>query len=74
MVLVLMEEEGNPLNPEGYPTSYLWENVFKKDSMMDIIQNFFIFKLRKIKKYYRTVQRSILKNNLLFFQDTINWM
>ena len=22
---------GNPPNPYGYPTAYLWENVFQKD-------------------------------------------
>lgn len=32
--------KGNPPNENGYPTSYLWEKVFVKDSMMDIIQKF----------------------------------
>ena len=32
--------KGNPANSEGYPTSYLWEYVFKKESMMDILQKF----------------------------------
>lgn len=32
--------KGNPANPDGYPTAYLWEYVFEKDSMMDIIQKF----------------------------------
>ena len=32
--------KGNPANPDGYPTSYLWEYVFQKDSMMDILQKF----------------------------------
>ena len=32
--------KGNPPNPDGYPTAYLWENVFRKDSMMDILQKF----------------------------------
>lgn len=32
--------KGNPANPHGYPTSYLWEVVFQKDSMMDILQKF----------------------------------
>lgn len=32
--------KGNPANPDGYPTSYLWEQVFQKDSMMDILQKF----------------------------------
>ena len=32
--------KGNPANPDGYPTAYLWEQVFQKDSMMDILQKF----------------------------------
>lgn len=32
--------KGNPANTNGYPTSYLWENIFQKDSMMDILQKF----------------------------------
>lgn len=31
---------GNPANPDGYPTAYLWENVLQKDSMLDILQKF----------------------------------
>lgn len=31
---------GNPANPDGYPTAYLWECVFAKDSMLDIVQKF----------------------------------
>lgn len=31
---------GNPLNPNGYRTSYLWEYVWTKDSFMDIIGKF----------------------------------
>lgn len=40
--------KGNPSNPDGYPTAYLWEQVFQKDSMMDIIQKF--IHLQKEKK------------------------
>ena len=32
--------KGNPPNPDGYPTAYLWEQVFQPDSMMDILQKF----------------------------------
>ena len=32
--------KGNPANPDGYPTAYLWERVFQKDSMIDILQKF----------------------------------
>lgn len=40
--------KGNPSNPDGYPTAYLWQNVFRKDSMMDILQKFMSY--RKDKK------------------------
>lgn len=32
--------KGNPENPGGYPTDYLWKDVFRADSMMDIVQKF----------------------------------
>jgi type I restriction enzyme R subunit len=32
--------KGNPANPNGYPTAYLWETVLQKDSALDIIQKF----------------------------------
>lgn len=32
--------KGNPVNPDGYPTAYLWEYVLQKDSALDIIQKF----------------------------------
>ncbi len=32
--------KGNPENPNGYPTAYLWENVLQKDSALDIVQKF----------------------------------
>ena len=31
---------GNPENPEGYKTSYLWEKVLQKDSLLNIIARF----------------------------------
>ena len=32
--------KGNPENPEGYATAYLWEQVLQKDNLMDILQRF----------------------------------
>jgi len=32
--------KGNPPNPSGYRTSYLWEEILKKESWMEIIQQF----------------------------------
>ena len=34
---------GNPPNPDGYPTAYLWEKVLQKDSLLDILQKFIHF-------------------------------
>ena len=31
---------GNPENPKGYKTSYLWEKVLQKDSLLNIIARF----------------------------------
>jgi len=31
---------GNPENPDGYVTSYLWERVLQKDILMDILQRY----------------------------------
>ena len=39
--------KGNPPNPNGYPTAYLWENVFSRDSMMDILQKFMSYRSDK---------------------------
>ena len=39
--------KGNPANPGGYPTAYLWENVLQKDSMMDILQKFIHHDVKK---------------------------
>lgn len=31
---------GNPPNPNGYATSYLWERVLKSDSLLDLVHRF----------------------------------
>ena len=31
---------GNPHNPNGYKTAYLWEDILKKDSIMELVQRF----------------------------------
>ena len=42
--------KGNPPNPDGYPTAYLWEQVFQRDSMMDILQKFIHLQVKEEKK------------------------
>ncbi len=31
---------GNPVNPNGLHTSYLWEDILKKESLSDILENY----------------------------------
>ncbi|EON77692.1 Type I restriction-modification system, restriction subunit R [Lunatimonas lonarensis] len=38
-------------NPDGYPTSYLWEDVLTKDSLLDLIQNYINLQDNKEKFY-----------------------
>ena len=59
--------KGNPANPNGYPTSYLWEKVFQKDSMMDIIQKFIHLQIEKEKKINDAgVEVTVEKKTLIF--------
>lgn len=32
--------KGNPVNPDGYDTAYLWKRVLCKDSLMEILQKY----------------------------------
>ncbi len=32
--------KGNPPNPDGYATAYLWENVWSYDAWLDILGRF----------------------------------
>ncbi len=32
--------KGNPNNPEGYDTAYLWENVLRKDRLLEILHKY----------------------------------
>ena len=52
---------GNPANPNGYPTSYLWEQVFEKDSMLDIIQKFLNFEDKKKLVFPRYHQLDVVR-------------
>ncbi|QXP72120.1 type I restriction endonuclease subunit R [Polaribacter sp. R2A056_3_33] len=51
---------GNPVNPNGYRTAYLWEYVLAKDSFMDVIGKFLhlnveFYELNGIKKKKETM-------------------
>ena len=52
---------GNPPNPNGYTTAYLWENVFQKDSMLDIIQKFINLQRKKTLIFPRYHQLDVVR-------------
>ena len=53
---------GNPENPTGYKTSYLWEKVLQKDSLLDIIERF--IHLEKKEKNFNN--KKIVTENMIF--------
>ncbi|RNI34020.1 type I restriction endonuclease subunit R [Hanamia caeni] len=54
--------KGNPQNPHGYRTAYLWENILKKDSWMEILQRFVHLQTEEIE-----VEGRIYKKEKLIF-------
>ena len=54
---------GNPANPDGYMTSYLWEYVFQRESMMDILQKFINLEITEEKKKDGKIE---VKKTLIF--------
>lgn len=59
--------KGNPANPGGYPTAYLWEYVFQKDSMMDIVQKFIHLQVKEDKKLMSDGTEHVTKKKALIF-------
>ena len=53
--------KGNPANPNGYPTAYLWENVLRKESALDIIQKFIHCKDNKVLIFPRFHQLDVVR-------------
>ena len=54
--------QGNPQNPEGYPTAYLWEQVLQRDHLMDVFQRFMNLEVKKEKQ----AGKEITKKTLIF--------
>ena len=53
--------KGNPANPNGYPTAYLWESVLRKESALDIIQKFIHCKDNKVLIFPRFHQLDVVR-------------
>ena len=59
--------KGNPANPNGYPTAYLWERVFQKDSMIDILQKFIHLQIIEDKQLMPDGSERVIKKKRLIF-------
>lgn len=60
--------KGNPHNPNGYKTAYLWENILQKESWMEIIQSFVHLQTDEIE-----VEGKIYEKEKLIFPRFHQW-
>ncbi|HHK41893.1 MAG TPA: type I restriction endonuclease subunit R, partial [Planctomycetaceae bacterium] len=51
---------GNPENPAGYRTAYLWEDVWQRDSILDILARFLHLEVQEKRVGGRTVRKEKL--------------
>lgn len=58
--------KGNPQNTEGYATSYLWEKVLQRDSILDIVHHFISFVSEKEEVVKNGVTKVVKKEKLIF--------
>ncbi len=52
--------KGNPPNPNGYKTAYLWEYILQKDSWMEILQRFIHLQTEEIEVEGKTYKKEKL--------------
>lgn len=52
--------KGNPPNPKGYKTEYLWKEVLEKDSLLDIIHRFIHLQVEEIEVDSKTFKKEKL--------------
>ncbi len=58
---------GNPENPNGYATSYLWEEVLQRDSLLDLIKRFISFVKEKEEVVGKNgVSKTVTKEKMIF--------
>ena len=58
--------KGNPANPNGYSTSYLWERVLTRDPILDLIRKFVSFVKEKKEVEVNGKPKEIIVEKLLF--------
>ena len=61
-------ENQGVVSPSGYRTSYLWEDVLRKDSLLDLIQNYINVQMNEEKVYNEKTGRiDTVKSEALIF-------
>lgn len=59
--------KGNPANPNGYTTAYLWEEVLAKDSVLDLINRFItVSSIKKEVINSKGEKKKITSQNIIF--------
>lgn len=59
-------DKGNPPNPDGYATSYLWEKILNRDSLLDIIQKFIHLQVIEEKIIKDGKEKTVKKRSIIF--------
>lgn len=52
--------KGNPANPDGFVTSYLWEYILCKDKLMEILQKYLHLEVEKDRKSNRVIKETMI--------------
>jgi type I restriction enzyme R subunit len=51
---------GNPLNPNGFKTAYLWEEVWRRERLLEILNHFVVDRDKLDEKGKRTGEREVI--------------
>ncbi|MCC3668893.1 type I restriction endonuclease subunit R [Terrisporobacter mayombei] len=57
---------GNPKNENGYATSYLWEHVLQKDSLLEILQKYIHLQVDEVKVVKDNKEKKEIKKRIIF--------
>ena len=58
--------KGNPANPNGYSTSYLWEEVLQRDSLLNLIHRFIVHVKEKEEVTSGSSSKIVEKQKIIF--------
>ena len=56
-------QKGNPPNPNGYPTAYLWERIWERDNWLRILGSFIELEIKKEKD---ASGKKVIKESIIF--------